>query len=214
MTMRRREMIEILLGTAGAAVAVPGLAAEHPFQSHVHDHTAIAQADARATAADWKPEFLGAHEFKTLDSLAERILPGASKTKTAQFIDQLLAVESEGNRRDFMNALGAFERRALEQTRRSWVALSPSEQEAILTEASTMESGVPIEQPWAPGRPAEVAQPPVREIRLTLRDHFELLKGWIAGSYYSSEIGMKELGWTGNLFHNSFPGCQHPGGHP
>ena len=51
-------------------------------------------------------------------------------------------------------------------------------------------------------------------VRLTLRDHFDLLKGWIAGAYYSSEIGMRELGWTGNVVFAEFPGCQHPGGHP
>lgn len=47
----------------------------------------------------------------------------------------------------------------------------------------------------------------------TLRDRFEHLKGWIVGAYYSSEIGMRELGWTGNVFFASFPGCEHPGGH-
>ena len=33
------------------------------------------------------------------------------------------------------------------------------------------------------------------------------------GAYYSSEIGMRELGWTENRFFASFPGCTHPGGH-
>jgi hypothetical protein len=50
-------------------------------------------------------------------------------------------------------------------------------------------------------------------VPLTLRDHFDLLKGRIAGAYYSSEIGMRELGWTGNVVHATFPGCDHPGGH-
>ena len=211
--MRRRDMIQILLGAAGTT-AVPGLVEGHPLQSHLHDHARIAQADTKAAATDWKPEFFAPHQFKTLESIAERIVPGASKAKTAEFIDQLLAVDTQFNRRNFLNALGAFERRALERTRRPWIALAAAEQDEILTAASTMESGVPVEQPWAPGRPAEVAKPQAAEIRLTLRDHFELLKGWIAGGYYSSEIGMRELGWTGNLFHNSFPGCQHPGGHP
>ena len=214
MTMQRREMIQVLLGAAGATVTIPGLAQEHPLQSHLHDHARIEQADAKAAAADWKPEFFAPHQFKTLESLAERIIPGASRAKTAEFIDQLLAVDTEWHRREMLTALGAFEGRALERTRRPWIALTAAEQDEILTEASAMKSGVPIEQPWAPGRPAEVARTPPEEIRLTLRDHFELLKGWTAGAYYSSEIGMRELGWTGNLFHNSFPGCQHPGGHP
>ena len=210
--MNRREMIQALIGAAGGAVTLPGLADGHPLQSHLTDHARVAEADAKSQARDWRREFLTEHDFKTVIALAERIVPGASKAKTAEFIDQLLAVDTYDSQRDFLNALGAFERRALERTGRPFNALSGSEQDAMLTEASTMESGVPIEQPWAPGRPAEVVKP-AAEIRLTLRDHFELLKGWIAGAYYSSEIGMRELGWTGNLFHNSFPGCQHPGGH-
>ena len=211
--MRRREMIQILLGAAGSTVAVPGLAQDHPVHSHLVNHTTVEQADVKASAADWKPEFLSLHQFKTLEMLADRIVPGASKAKTAQFIDQLLAVDTLYNRRGFLNALGAFEGRAVERTRRPWIALTPAEQDQILTEASTMASGVPIEQPWAPGRPIEVARKPPSELRFTLRDHFDNLKGWIAGAYYSSEIGMRELGWTGNFFHNSFPGCQHRDGH-
>jgi hypothetical protein len=46
-----------------------------------------------------------------------------------------------------------------------------------------------------------------------LRDHFELLKGWISGAYYSSEIGMRELGWTGQVMFAEFPGCPHPEKH-
>ena len=213
MTMRRREMMQILLGAAGATVAVPGLAETHPLQAHLTDHATVAQADANAAVAAGRRAFLAEHEFKTLESLAERIVPGASKAKSAEFIDQLLAVDTRSNQRNFLNALGAFDGRAMERSRRPWIALTPAEQDEILTEASTMASGVPIEQPWAPGRPAEVAAVPAGEIRLTLRDRFDLLKGWISGAYYSSEIGMRELGWTGNLFHNSFPGCQHPGGH-
>ena len=211
--MQRREMLQLLLTAAGGTATLPGLADGHPLQSHLADHARVAEADAKAQARDWRREFLTEHDFKTVEVLAERIVPGASKAKTAEFIDQLLAVDVFASQRSFLNALGAFERRALAKGARPYNALSAAEQDEILTEASTMASGIPIEQPWAPGRPAEVAQP-AGEPRLTLRDHFELLKGWIAGAYYSSEIGMRELGWTGNIFHNSFPGCQHPGGHP
>lgn len=39
------------------------------------------------------------------------------------------------------------------------------------------------------------------------------MKGWVVGAYYSSEVGMRELGWTGDVMFESFPGCEHPGGH-
>jgi len=49
--------------------------------------------------------------------------------------------------------------------------------------------------------------------KLTIRDHFNNLREWISGGYYSSEIGMRELGWTGQLFFDKLPGCDHPDGH-
>lgn len=214
MPLRRREMLQILTGAAGGAVVVPGLAEGHAIQSHLADHTRVEQADTKAAAATGKPEFLAPHQFETLQVLSEAIVPGASKAKTAEFIDQLLAVDTEDNRREFLTALGAFEGRALERTRRPWKALSGAEQRAILIEASTMESGYPEEAPWTAGRPIVRQPPDGPEPRMTLRDHFDVIKGWVAGAYYSSEIGMRELGWTGNVFHSEFPGCQHPGGHP
>ena len=48
---------------------------------------------------------------------------------------------------------------------------------------------------------------------ITLRDHFDYEKGWISGAYYSSEIGMRELGWAGENFFDAFPACEHSDGH-
>ena len=39
------------------------------------------------------------------------------------------------------------------------------------------------------------------------------LKSWVAGAHYSSEAGMKELGFTGSVFFESFPACTHAEGH-
>jgi hypothetical protein len=39
------------------------------------------------------------------------------------------------------------------------------------------------------------------------------LKSWVAGAHYSSETGMKELGFTGSVFFQTFPACTHPEGH-
>jgi hypothetical protein len=185
----RRELLQILLGTAGATLGVPVLAADHPIRRHAADASAIEQADRKASAANWKPEFLDRHQVDTLRSLAERIVPGSSRAKVTEFVDQLLPVSSADDRRSFLSALGAFDGRALDRANRTWKQLAEPDQIAILTEASTLPTGA------------------------ALRDHFDLLKGWIAGAYYSTEIGMKELGWTGNSFFQTYPGCEHPGGH-
>jgi hypothetical protein len=188
--INRRDAIQILSGGLGASFAVPGLATDHPMHEHLADQVKIATADKKAATLQYKPIFLSTHELATIKSLAEGIVPGAAKTKAAEFIDQLLAVDSQPNQRSFLSALGTFEGRAIEQTKGPWTLTTPAQQDAILTEASTAEPGT------------------------RLRDHFDLLKGWIAGAYYSSEIGMRELGWTGNVMHLEFPGCPHPERHP
>jgi len=41
----------------------------------------------------------------------------------------------------------------------------------------------------------------------SLRDHFDNLKGWVSKAYYSSEIGLRELGWSDSYFYDSLPEC-------
>jgi hypothetical protein len=41
--------------------------------------------------------------------------------------------------------------------------------------------------------------------------HFNRVKAWIVQAYYESEIGMRELGWSGVARHVSCEGCLHPG---
>jgi hypothetical protein len=210
----RREMLQALTASLGAGAAipgltVPGLAADHPLAHPATAALPLDQADARSQAADYKPEFLDAHHLDTLRALAERIVPGSTAVKVAEFTDQVLAVNPPEEQRRFLTALGAFEGQAVTRFQRPWTQLSEADQVAILTDASTMAPGRPTR--WGErGRP--VAGQGERVV-LTLRDHFDLLKGWISGAYYSTETGMRELGWTGNMFHRAYPGCEHPGSH-
>jgi hypothetical protein len=211
LVIRRRSILQMLTGTAIAG-AIPAIAHSHPIIRHLTDDGLVDRAQAKATTPRYKPEFLDQHQFETLQSLAERTIPGAAKARTSEFIDQLLAVEAQHGQREFLSALGAFEGQAIRRAGRPWKSLPEPEQIAILTEASTMSSGSPPAKPWTTGEPIQ-APSSSDPAPTTLRDHFDLLKGWIAGAYYSSEIGMKELGWTGNMFYESFPGCDHSDGH-
>jgi hypothetical protein len=207
----RREMLQVLIASIGGGAVAPVVAQDHPIGRHV-DNAGLEQADAKSKAAAYKPAFLDQHQFDTLTSLAERIVPGAARARTSEFIDQLLAVDSADDQRQFLTALGAFEGRALAVGRRPWKDLAEQDQVAILTDVSTMASGRPATPAWTSGQP--ISSPgPSQPVVLTLRDHFDTLKGWIAGAYYSSEIGLRELGWTGTVVHQAFPGCEHPGGH-
>ena len=148
---------------------------------------------------DWKPLFLNQFESQKLVVLAERIVPGSEKAGVNRFIDLLLSAESEKHQKDFVEALAAFEAEAGRRFGKHLTALDGAEVDEILTDASVHKVGRE-----AVGGETE---------KDSLHVHFENLKGWISGAYYSSEAGMRELGWTGDYVFASFPGCEHPEGH-
>ncbi|HUZ45144.1 MAG TPA: gluconate 2-dehydrogenase subunit 3 family protein [Terriglobia bacterium] len=198
----RREMVRRLVLGAGAGMALPAVAAAHPVARHLADSAGMAEMNGKAAAADWTPALLDPHQNETLTVLAERIVPGSSGAHVNRFVDLLVSVDSLEVQREFFDALAAFEAKALRQFSRPFINLTENQQNQILTDASTGNPGT---------TEGEAGDQTTGEA--TLRDHFENLKGWIAGAYYSSEVGMKELGWTGQVVFASFPGCQEPGGH-
>ena len=186
----RRAAMQTLVAAVGAGFAMPSTAnAQHPIHAHLAHPETVALTQQRAAASASALEFLDAHQARTLEAIAELIVPGSTKARVGPFLDQLLAVESPTNQRDFLGALGAFDMAAIAKHGKAWTAIAPPQQDALMREASIAESST------------------------ALRNHFENLKTWIAGAYYSSEPGMRELGWNGNVFFPELPGCTHPGGH-
>ena len=186
----RREALQVLLGSVGAGFALTSVVeAQHPVHQHLASAATLEQAQQNAAVAAYTPEFLDAHQLRTLEALAETIVPGSTTGRVAPFLDQLLAVESAENQRAFVGALGAFDMAAMAKHGKAWTAITAKDQDEILREASTADA------------------------KAAIRGHFQNLKDWIAGAYYSSEPGMRELGWTGNMFFAELPGCTHPGGH-
>jgi hypothetical protein len=208
--LSRRQVLESLAGALGAGLVIPGTAAAHPIQEHLKDPAGVAAAQAKAAAPDGGPAFLGPHEFETFSSLAEQIVPGSKRAGVGPFVNALLAVDNQEHQERFLAALSALERESLARYNHPWVSLTPPQQVELLQAASVGESS---HEPryWKAGESVPVAEPaqPPR----TLRDHFDELKGWVAGAYYTSEVGLREVGWTGNLFFASFPACEHPEGH-
>jgi hypothetical protein len=158
---------------AGAGVAAFSSRAS---AAHVHQAAAAAPAVPGTPAtADSARLFLDQHAFDTLTMLSEQIVPGSRATKVPEFLDRLLAVESIDTQKRFTQALGAFEREAREAHGQPWKALTAEQATTLLTKIST--------QPDSD----------------TSRHAFDDIKGAVAETYYSTEVGMKELGWNGSI---------------
>jgi hypothetical protein len=137
-------------------------------------HHAATAPEAAAIGADSPLLFLDRHAFDTLALLSEQIVPGARAVKAPEFLDRLLAVESTETQERFIQALGAFEHEAREAHGVSWKALTEIQATALLTKISTLPDSDPT------------------------RIAFDGIKSAVAETYFSSEAGMKELGWNGS----------------
>lgn len=198
----RRAALQSLAVGLGAGLSAPMVAEAHPVQQHMA-HVSAAQPVATAGAA-FEPAFFDAHQLATVRTLSELIVPGSQASGTPEFLDKLLAVESVDTRQRFISALGAMDGAALRAHQKPFKDLGAAEQTALLTQASTLEpSRAPVY--WKKGDPIPVPQPPPAP--LNLRDHFDHIKGWVAGIHFASEPGLKELGWTGMMFFEKFEGC-------
>lgn len=138
--------------------------------AHVH-HAAAATASPAPTSL----QYLDQHALDTLAVLSEQIVPGSRAAQVAEFLDRLLAVESIETQKYFTQALGHFERVAREAHGVPWKALTAPQANALLTKISGLPEGD------------------------ATRQAFDGIKAAVAETYYSTEPGMKELGWQGNF---------------
>ena len=193
--MKRRDLLRnTLLGTVGAtASSAPALAIDAPA-GHA--------ASKELTSAEWHPLFLDAHQNETLIVLADLIIPatdtpGAKAALVNRFLDLLMSAEKAETQREFLAALSFIDGACRERYQSVFLYLSHDQQIDLLNLLAYPHSHVT----WGE-KPADFPG----------YDHFQRLKQWIVGAYYSSPEGLKEIGWDGTFPHGHFGGCNHPDG--
>lgn len=206
--MSRRRMLGLVASSlVGTGLALPLEASAAKVKPSSAKTSAPEKAAAGATppeASNWKPQFLDAHQVATLIALERQIAPGAEKAKAHEFIDLLLSVIPAEAGQDFctgnsvpistvsveaparqllLNALGAFDSQALRDHNQPFLKLTAAQQNAMLAAADA-----------------------ASEDSLAHRQYLAA-RNWILGAYYSTEAGIRELGWTGMLAFPKFVGC-------
>ena len=150
---------------------------------HGHANADIIQEQTDA----WTPQFFDSSQNETLVALSERIIPGSAEAQCNRLIDAVAAIESEKNKTDLLSALAAFDRKGQQRFGKPFAGLSAAQQDEIISGAS-------------------------RE-HASLHAEFGLIKEWTSDAYWSSQKGLRELGWTGRLAWDSFPDCGNPRPH-
>jgi hypothetical protein len=209
--LTRREMFQRILAGLGTVLAGPAGARAHPMYRHLLETTNLEAASARVADSDWSPQVLNAHQNETLITLAEGVVPGSSKAQVNRIIDLLLTVESAENRQKLTAALAALEADSNKRFSQPIPRLTQPQMTELLEACSTATLGQPAADENSHSSAKEDQK--ISPAALSLRDHFENIKGWIVATYYSSEEGMKELGWTDEFYFESPSECAHPEGH-
>jgi len=170
-----------LLIRIGAAVSLAAGAELLPAQEAQHVHQAVAQDKA---AGPYKPKGLTAHEYATLQRLADLIIPadehskGALEAGAADFIDFLCA--SSDDMRDIYTGGLAWldEQMKHRYNGKDFLGALPAQQTAMLDLIAWRKNESPELNPGI--------------------HFFTWARRMVADGYYTSPIGMKELGYMGN----------------
>ncbi len=199
--LTRRAWVQRMLVGAGAGIAAPSFVEAHPGIANLAAPIAAPQSDA---GTEWKPAFFDAHQNQLIVALAEEIVPGSTGVQANRFLDLALDAETQEVQQKFVASLNAIEGESLRRFGKPFTDISTSQQDEILTAASTTPPSSPEHSEQNSHEMPAV---------LNLRDYFDNLKDWVSTAYYSTEAGMKELGWTGENYFDSLPGCEHSDDH-
>jgi hypothetical protein len=183
----RRDAMQRLLGGIAAGALAPAIAGAHPIQVYWRlsgDGSALESAEGALGGAEWKAIFLDAKQDELLVVVSETVIPGSTGAQVNRFIDLLLSVDSAEEQKAFLASLAAADGAARGQFERGFTELNAGEREKAITSLSEEH-----------------------------KEAFGNLKEWIVGAYYSSEQGMKELGWDGNFAFEKYPTCEAVGEH-
>lgn len=166
---------------------VPWITSGHPIWKHFENAELLGRAER--AAGDDKPAFLNREQYLSLVAASETILPGSTKAGVAKFVDLLLGADNPRNQKEFADSLGQIDAESAKRFGKGIPQLSADQRIELFTLMSV------------PGD--------TKTTDHTNHKAFLHVREWIAGSYYSSEIGMRELGWTPDRVFAEFPGCSH-----
>jgi hypothetical protein len=189
-TISRRDILKSLAyGAAATSVlrVIPAQAAEYA-------HHMIAAEKAATPARAYAPKFFSPHDYKTLQSLCQTIIPadadsgGAIEAGAPEFID-LLTSENQDYQRILGGGVLWLDSTCSDRYDKVYLDCSPEQQKEVLNQIAY--------------RKNVIANPGLN----TGVEFFSFLRNMTADGFFTSEIGIKYLGYVGSAFLKEFPGC-------
>jgi len=183
-----------ILRTLAVAVPAGSVLKVIPLEAAQHAHKVVKQEKAKAASGQYTPKFFTAHRYKTLQSLCQAIIPadsefgGAIEAGAPEFID-LLASENTKYQARLGGGLIWLDAFCNQRFGKVYLDCSPEEKKETLDLIAYR-------------RNAETDPALATGVRF-----FAFLRNLVADGFFTSEIGIKYLGYVGNDFLAEFPGC-------
>jgi gluconate 2-dehydrogenase gamma chain len=188
MSVSRREVLKSLAMGAAAGSVLRVL----PLEAAEYAHHMIA-AEKTATKS-YAPKFFTAHEYQTLQSLCQSIIPpdagsgGAIEAGAPEFID-LLTSENLNYQLTLRGGMMWLDETCSERYGTLYLDCSPEQQNEMLDKLAYRRNTI-VDPSLSQG----VA-------------FFSFLRNMTADGFFTSEVGINYLQYIGSAFLKEFPGC-------
>jgi hypothetical protein len=189
-TISRRAVLKSL--TLGAAAT--SVLRVIPLQAAEYAHRMVETEKAASPAGSYKPKFFADEQYKTLRALCDAIIPadadsgGAVQAGAPEFID-LLTSENPAYQVKLGGGLMWLDATCTDRYSKTFVESTPEQQKEILDLIAYRKNAE---------KDPSVSQGV---------EFFSFLRNLTADGFFTSETGIKYLGYIGNKYIKSFPGC-------
>lgn len=186
----RRDILKSLSMTAVAGSVLRVI----PLEAAEYAHRMVSAEKAAAKTGAYTPKFFSAHDYKTLQSLCQTIIPaddgtgGAIEAGAPEFID---LITSENKKHQLMLGGGLMWLDSACDDRYSMQYLDcTADQQKEILDLIAYRKNAAQDPSLGPGV-----------------EFFALLRKFTADGFFTSEIGINYLGYIGNKYLMDFPGC-------
>ncbi len=189
MALSRRESLK-LMALAAIGSTIPGCGPSDIEKAA----SKVAEASKTMPLADREPTVLNRHEYETVKMLADWIIPADDRSGSATdagvpaFIDFILE-DTEGIEEPLREGLSWLDTHVASTGGRTFIELPSEDQEAVLSRIAY---------------PDDV-EPALREGA----QFFTLMRDMTASGFWSSQMGVEDLGYAGNTANPGWEGCSH-----
>jgi gluconate 2-dehydrogenase gamma chain len=189
MALSRRESLK-LMALAAIGSTIPGCG-----PSDIENAASkVAAASKTMPLADREPTVLSRHEYETVKVLADWIIPADDRSGSATdagvpaFIDFILE-DVEGAAEPLQRGLAWLDAHVASTGATTFIELAEIDQQAVLDQIAWPDD-------VAPGLEEGAA-------------FFTLMRDMTASGFWSSQMGVEDLGYKGNTANPSWEGCSH-----